>query len=258
MRRQSQEEVAAAARRRLELLGRELDQAGLRRVDDPGDRASDVSRDAAASLPEPSTVAPAGRHARVSRPAGTRRLGSWVGGQVPDTLRGRVGLEPGPVLLVVALVALAVAATAYVVLRTGGDSEAVPSPPTLANPAHESPLVPSPAATGASPGTGEDVTVDVAGKVRRPGRHDAPGRLPGGRRVEEGWRSAWTGRPERPQPGADPGRRRADPRRPARRRRWPAAWQPARAQRHPTRPGRWSTSTRRPPSSSTPCPASDR
>ena len=82
-------------------------------------------------------MAPAGRHARVSRPGGTRRLGSWVGDQVPATLRGRVGLEPGPVLLVVALVALAVAATAYVVLRTGGDSEAVPNRPTLANPAHE-------------------------------------------------------------------------------------------------------------------------
>ncbi len=132
MRRQSQEEVAEAARRRLELLGRELDQAGLRRVDDADDRDSERSEDATASLPEPSTVAPAGRHARVSRSSGTRRLGSWVGDQVPSTLRGRIGLEPGPVLLVVALVALAVAATAYVVLRTGGDSEAVPNRPTLA------------------------------------------------------------------------------------------------------------------------------
>ena len=67
MRRKSQEEVAAAARRRLELLGRELDQAGLRRVDDPGERSSDVDRDTADLLPEPSTVAPAGRHARASR-----------------------------------------------------------------------------------------------------------------------------------------------------------------------------------------------
>jgi competence protein ComEA len=104
-----------------------------------------------------------------------------VGDQVPDTLRGRVGLEPGPVLLVVVLVALALAATAYVVLRTGGDSEAVPNRPTLAKPAHDSPLVPSPAATGASPAGGKDVTVDVAGKVRRPGITT----LPAGSRVAD-------------------------------------------------------------------------
>ena len=174
MRRQSQEEAAEAARRRLELLGRELDQAGLRRVDDGDARPRDLDEDAVTALPEPSTVAPAGRHARVSRPRGTRRLGSWVGDQVPETLRGRVGLDPGPVLLVVALVALAMAATAYVVLRTGGDSEAVSNQPTLAEPAEESPLVPSQAATGASPKSGGDVTVDVAGKVRRPGLTTLP------------------------------------------------------------------------------------
>ena len=93
-------------------------------------------------------------------------------------------------LLVVVLVALAVAATAYVVLRTGGDSEAVPNRttlanPTLAQPAHES-LVPSPAATGASPGGGEDVTVDVAGKVRRPGVTT----LPAGSRVADALQKA--------------------------------------------------------------------
>ena len=189
MRRQSQEEAAEAARRRLELLGRELDQAGLRRVDDPEDRPSDLSH-AGASLPEPSTVAPAGRHARVSRPGGTRRLRSWVGEQVPDTMRGRVGLDPGPVLLVVALVALAVAVTAYVVLRTGGDSEAVPNRPTLAKTAPDPTLVPSPAATGSSPGSagadGKEVTVDVAGKVRRPGITT----LPAGSRVADALKKA--------------------------------------------------------------------
>ncbi len=189
MRRQSQEEAAEAARRRLELLGRELDQAGLRRVDDSGDRPSELS-DAGASLPEPSRVAPAGRHARVSRPGGTRRLRSWVGEQVPDTMRGRVGLDPGPVLLVVALVALAVAVTAYVVLRTGGDSEAVPNRPTLAKTAPDPTLVQSPAATGASPGSagagGKEVTVDVAGKVRRPGITT----LPAGSRVADALRKA--------------------------------------------------------------------
>jgi competence protein ComEA len=89
------------------------------------------------------------------------------------------------VLLVVALVALAVTATAYVVLRTGGDSEAVPQRPTLAKPANESPLVPSPSAAGAGAGGagagGADVTVDVAGKVRRPGVTT----LPAGSRVAD-------------------------------------------------------------------------
>jgi competence protein ComEA len=187
MRRQSQEEAAEAARRRLELLGRELDQAGLRRVDDGDARlGDDLDEDAAAALPEPSTVAPAGRHARVSRPRSTRRLGSWVGDQVPETLRGRVGLDPGPVLLVVALVALAMAATAYVVLRTGGESEAVSNQPTLAKPADESPLLPSPAATGVSSKGEGDVTVDVAGKVRRPGITT----LPAGSRVADALKKA--------------------------------------------------------------------
>jgi competence protein ComEA len=126
-------------------------------------------------------VLPAGRHARVPRPGGTRRLGSWVGDQVPETLRGRVRLDPGPVLLVVALVALAVVAAVFVVFRTGGESEAVPNRAALAEPAHESPLVPSPTSTGASSTGGGDVTVDVAGKVRRPGLTT----LPAGSRVAD-------------------------------------------------------------------------
>ena len=90
-------------------------------------------------------------------------------------------------LLVVALVALAMAATAYVVLRTGGESEAVSNQPTLAKPADESPLVPPQAASGgASPASGGDVTVDVAGKVRRPGLTT----LPAGSRVADALKEA--------------------------------------------------------------------
>src|SRR5690349_615937 len=106
MHRQSHEEVAAAARRRLELLGRELEQAGLRRVDEDDHEAPD--------LPGPAVVAPAGRHARPGR-AGS--LAAWLREQVPDTLRGRTELGSGPVLLVVALVALALVGTVVVVLR---------------------------------------------------------------------------------------------------------------------------------------------
>lgn len=182
MHRQSQEEVAAAARRRLELLGRELDQAGLRRVDELDEHVGRLP------LPEASRVAPAGRHARPSRPGVTQRLGGWLGGwlgdQVPETLRGRVGLGPAPVVLVVALVALAMAATAFVVLRMGGDAEAIPDRPHLTTATSPGPLLPSASASSAAPGAGGSgeggsVTVDVAGKVRRPGVTT----LPAGSRV---------------------------------------------------------------------------
>jgi competence protein ComEA len=175
MHRQSHEEVAAAARRRLELLGRELDQAGLRRVDELDERADP------APLPEASLVVPVGRHARPSRPGAARRLGGWVGDQVPETLRGRVGLGPAPVVLVVALVALAMTATAFVVLRMDGDAEAIPEHPqltTLTTATPQTPVPPS-APTSGAPGQGGSVTVDVAGKVRRPGVTT----LPAGSRV---------------------------------------------------------------------------
>ncbi|MCW2847675.1 MAG: competence protein ComEA helix-hairpin-helix repeat protein [Marmoricola sp.] len=188
MHRQSQEEVAAAARRRLELLGRELDQAGLRRVEPALDEPEELPE-----LPGGSAVAPAGKHLRPPRPGVVQRLGGWLGDQVPDTLRGRVGLDPGPVLLVVALVALAVTATAFVVLRTGGDSQALPpraglgtSSGTSSGP--PSPLLPSATAPVApASGTGgTSVTVDVAGKVRRPGVTT----LPAGARVVDALRKA--------------------------------------------------------------------
>jgi competence protein ComEA len=188
MGRQAQEEVAAAARRRLELLGRELDQAGLRRVDDSDTAGAGDDAPVGHPLPEPTAVPPAGRHARAARPRTAERVRGWVGEQVPDTLRGRVGLEPGPVVLVVALVALAVTAAAYVVLRAGGGAEAVPavpspttSPSALVPPAATAPA--SPTATAAAGGT---VTVDVAGKVRRPGVTT----LPAGSRVVDALRRA--------------------------------------------------------------------
>ena len=183
MHRQSHEEVAAAARRRLELLGRELDQAGLRRVEQLDEHAADGTEDEGtqdalpgSELPVASTVTPVGRHLR-PHPGMFQRAGGgvrgWVGAQVPETLRGRVGLDPGPVLLVVMLVALAVTATTFVVLRMGGDAQAVqqraPTPSGGAAPLV--PLASAPPATGASPGvtSAGSITVDVAGKVRRPG-----------------------------------------------------------------------------------------
>ena len=82
--------------------------------------------DERAALPEPAVVAPAGRHLREPRPGPARRLAGWLRDQVPDTLRGRTELGSGPVLLVVALVAAAVAGTVFVVSRMHGESEPVP------------------------------------------------------------------------------------------------------------------------------------
>ena len=76
-------------------------------------------------------------------------------------------------LLVVALVALAVAVTAYVVLRTAETPNG--AEPADAGPDSPDPtLVQSPAATGAGPPAvleqdGKEFIVDVAGKVHRPG-----------------------------------------------------------------------------------------
>src|SRR3954451_7373952 len=119
MHRQAQEEVAAAARRRLALLGRELEQAGLRRVDE------EPLDDEPSALPAPAAVAPAGRHAREPSTGLVARLLGRIGDQLPDTLRGRTELGSGPVVLVVALVALALGAAAFVVLRMQGGSAPV-------------------------------------------------------------------------------------------------------------------------------------
>jgi competence protein ComEA len=188
MHRQSQEEVAAAARRRLELLGRELEQAGLRRVDDldGGEGVADSAETPA--IPEPTVVTPAGRHLRASRPGPMRRVAGWMGDQVPDTLHGRTELGSGAVLLVVALVALAVAGTAFVVARMHGDSEPVPVRAGSTGVGSAAPLVPSatPSTSGQNAGARGSVTVDVAGKVRRPG----VATLPAGSRVVDALRKA--------------------------------------------------------------------
>ena len=87
---------------------------------------------------------------------------------MPDTLRGRTELGSGPVLLVVALVAAAVAGTVFVVSRMHGESEPVPL--RAESPGSAAPVLsPGPASASALPAATGDVTVDVAGKVRRPG-----------------------------------------------------------------------------------------
>lgn len=123
----------------------------------------------APSPPAPPVPVP-GRHAA--------RRGSGV----PETLRGRVGLGPAHVAVVAVLVAVGALVTAVLVVRSD------PAPPQVAGVSAEpvasvessDPLVdlPAPAGAGSSAGAGPahaaggaatTVTVDVAGRVRRPG-----------------------------------------------------------------------------------------
>ncbi len=187
MRRQSQEEVAAAARRRLELLGRELDQAGLRRVDDGDARSRDVAeeRGIVAGAVDGGTSRSARSGVAARRHAAAGQLGGRPG---PGDLAGsgRAGPRAG-----------AAGGGCWWRLRwlprrtscSGRAASPRPCPTDRRLPSlrDESPIVPSPAATGASPaGGGEDVTVDVAGKVRRPGVTT----LPAGSRVADALQKA--------------------------------------------------------------------
>ena len=116
--------------------------------------------------PMPPRIPVPGRHAAPRR---ATRLADAV---VPATLRGRVALGPGSLAVVALVVALGMTLTAWLVVR--GD----PEQPTLAAaPAQEDELVALPSAAPgagvpsppASAGESGKVTVDVAGKVRRPG-----------------------------------------------------------------------------------------
>lgn len=184
MHRQAQQEVETAARRRLELLARELEQAGVLPLEHGGapvESAPAGETSVTDGLRDPAPVAAPGRHVRRGRPS-TGRVHGALAAVVPQTLQGRVGLGRGPALLVVALVALALTAAAVVAWRTSVES--TPVAPALSH-RSAAPLVPSAPASGASAGARaaaqatETVTVDVAGKVRRPGVRT----LPAGSRV---------------------------------------------------------------------------
>ena len=105
-----------------------------------------------------------GRHA-------ARRGRRLLADALPETLHGRVGLGPGQVAVLAVIVALGLAATAWWVVR--GDAETVPPPAPALEAASDLVALPvsePPAETaGAAAGSETTVTVDVAGKVRRPG-----------------------------------------------------------------------------------------
>lgn len=137
-----------AVSRRLALLGAEL--AAVRPASAEGDPSRSLS-------PEPSAVPVPGRHAARRTPDPT-----WL----PETLRGRVLLGPPQLAVVAILVAVGLAVTAWWVVL----SDPEPERDLVAAPAGGIVDLDASSAPDESPATAPTtVTVDVAGKVRRPG-----------------------------------------------------------------------------------------
>ena len=185
MRKQSADQVAEAARRRLALLGEELARSGF----PPGQATPDEHDEhdeepSAAEIAEPAVIAAPGRHTR-SRPVPWSGRGvAWVRDRLPATLQGRLSLGAGHVAALAVLAAVALVVTAFVTIRARPTVEAVPQAHT--SPAETAASVLSTVAPTAAPSAGGMVVVDVAGKVRRPGIAT----LPAGSRVVDAIRQA--------------------------------------------------------------------
>ncbi|GAB3250312.1 hypothetical protein GCM10027425_07630 [Alteromonas gracilis] len=179
MRRTRTEDVAETARRRLELLEAEL--AGLQRPDARpfGDveeeRSVPHTVDEDRWLPA-AVVEEPGRHARRSTPVS--RGVQAIADRLPDGLRGRVRLGRGHLAWLGALAAIAVAITGWWAWQTP-DTTGEPVQAVRVRAPAAAPSVTAPSAAPAA--SGEQLVVDVAGKVRRPGVLT----LPAGSRVHE-------------------------------------------------------------------------
>ena len=207
MRQPPADEVSAAARRRLELLQRELAAGGLPSatattpppwLDDEADATDAVAPPLVTGAP----VAPSGRHSRRQVHVG-EKVGGWAGGLaervLPEALRGRVGLGVPHLAVVAVVVALGLVVAAVVALRSVGETAPVPTRSPVALGTTPSPstgpstgpssgpsaLVSAAGAAAAGTST-KEVVVDVAGKVRRPGVFS----LPAGSRVVDAIRRA--------------------------------------------------------------------
>lgn len=186
-RRNDRDEMAAIARRRLELLSAELadlrDEVSDHRPAGPdADQPGSAGPDADEPAPETSPTGPPhrpGRHAR--RPvAGPVRLAGWAHDRLPPTLQGRVRLTSGHLTVVALLVAAGLALTSWWVLRAEGTTTVVPASTWTddaadaadgsAGPEEPVALV-TPAGEASEPAPADPavVVVDVAGRVRRPG-----------------------------------------------------------------------------------------
>lgn len=176
-RRPSAEHHAAVARRLAELTAQLAEARGdvpepppIRADQEPG-LAVGPPRDLARPLSVAETEVPPvpvpGRHAaRRSLPAAGSRLG-WAD-LVPDTMRGVTALGPPQMAVVAILVAVALALTSWWVIRAQPEQVPAAASVPVTEPASAAPLVSPAPAPSAAASTGS-VTVDVAGKVRRPG-----------------------------------------------------------------------------------------
>lgn len=91
---------------------------------------------------------------------------------MPETLRGRTGLGPGQVGVLAVLVAVGLALTCWWVVRADPEPAVQVTPVTAGGAAGEAlvaPAAPEQKSEGAGEAPSGSVTVDVAGKVRRPG-----------------------------------------------------------------------------------------
>ena len=164
--RPSRADHEAAVARRLEQLSAEL--AGVR--GEPSWRGDGPSRE---PVPDPSPAETSDPRVPVPGRHAARRRRSAADGLVPEPLRGRVALGPAQLAVVAVLVAAGLAVTAWWVVRSDPAPVAPLAPAgsgpaeALATPSGGSPAAPP----GAGPQGGETgtVTVDVAGRVRRPG-----------------------------------------------------------------------------------------
>lgn len=149
-----------AVTRRLALLSAEL--ATVRPSAEEGREHTRIR-----AVPEPAdevTVVPVpGRHAR----AGMR---ASLGDLVPETLRGRVGVGPGAVTVVAIVLCAGLALTCWWLVRSDPQEVVATEAavPLVAAVSQQPPAPPSSPGAAPSGATGE-VTVDVAGTVRRPG-----------------------------------------------------------------------------------------
>lgn len=191
MRRDPSEDVAGVARRRLELLSRELAAAGVLAGSEsvPAQQGPEAPPEPA----EPAPVPAPGRHARSRGLPLAGRVGAWLQERLPATLQGRVALGSTQLAVVALVAAAGLAITAVVVLRSRPEGAVVPPPRSaaaLVTPSADPSADPStdPSAKG---DTGGVVVVDVAGKVRRPGVVT----LPAGSRVVDALRKAGGARP---------------------------------------------------------------
>lgn len=173
-------ELAEAVSRRMATLSDEL--AAVRREQPSPPAPPEPSEPSAApdppAGPEPLAVPEPGRHA-------SRRASRGRPGGLPGALPRRVPFSGVHVAVLALVVGVALAATAWLVLAGRAQPEPLPEVARVATS-----LVPSPPAAAASgtaapgpgaAGPGDDLVVDVAGKVRRPGIVELP---PGSRVVD--------------------------------------------------------------------------